>query len=312
MAKNQLIYIISPSFSGSTLLTLLLARHAQVSTIGELKATARGDIASYMCSCGARLLDCPFWLGIKAEATLAGIDFHLEDFGTHFRSDDAFVDQIIGAQVRGPLFELCRSLSIACFPSVRQTHSRIMRQNETLIDLILKKQGTRYFIDGSKDPNRLQYFLRSGNWDVAVINMTRNGICQANSQRSRSHYPGTFDDASREWLKTMRQIHRVCAKVPASKQHTLHYEELCTETETTLNRVWDFLGLESIPCNSENLDLKTKDQHILGNKMRTKDSITIKLDERWQTQVTPAEYASFEEIAGPMNRKIGYKDIARP
>jgi len=312
MAKNRLIYIISPSFSGSTLLTLLLARHPKVATIGELKATARGDIQSYMCSCGERLLECPFWLKIKGEAQAAGIDFTLEEFGTHFRSSSSFVDKIIGAQVRGPIFETVRKASITCLPNVRSTFQRIMRQNETIIDLIVKKQKSTYFIDGSKDPNRLLYFIKSGRWEVNVINVTRNGIGQANSQRSRPHYPGTFEDATREWLKTMKQIQRVCQKVPADRYHSLRYEDLCNDTGNTLDRVWDFLDLESIPCNSENLDLKTKDQHILGNKMRTKDSITIKLDDRWQTQVTPAEYASFEEIAGPMNRKIGYKDIVRP
>lgn len=307
MARNRLLYIISPSFSGSTLLTLLLARHPKVATIGELKATARGDVESYMCSCGKRLLDCGFWREIKTEAKAAGIDFSLEDFGTHFRSSNRLVDKIIGAQVRGGLFESVRKLCINAIPPVRSTFRRVMRQNETLIDLILKKQKASYFIDGSKDPNRLLYFLESGKWEVTVINITRNGISQANSQRSRPHYPGTFADATREWSKTMKQIHRACEKVPAEMYHTLKYEDLCSNTSEKLDQIWDFLELPRIECNPENLDLKTKDQHILGNKMRTKDSITIRLDERWRSQVSENEFKQFEEIAGSVNHEIGYK-----
>ena len=245
-------------------------------------------------------------IGGEKDARTTGTNFTLENFGTHFTSRSAFADKIIGAQVRGSLFEKTRKSCISLFPKVRSEFGRILQQNQTLIDLIVNKREAEYFLDGSKDPNRLLYLLDSGRWDIRVINITRNGISQTNSQRSRPHYRGTFDDAAREWLKTMKQIQRVTERVPSQKLHTVSYEELCSVTSNTLERIWAFLDLESIPCNPNNLDLKTKHQHILGNKMRTKSSITIKLDKRWQSQVTKEEYLSFENIAGHMNRKIGY------
>ena len=41
---TDLVYILSPSYSGSTLLTFLLNTHPEIATIGELKAQALGNL----------------------------------------------------------------------------------------------------------------------------------------------------------------------------------------------------------------------------------------------------------------------------
>ena len=70
--KPILLYILAPSFSGSTLLTYLLAQHPRVATVGELKATRMGSIDEYRCSCGEPMRTCEFWqaLGGKPKAAL--------------------------------------------------------------------------------------------------------------------------------------------------------------------------------------------------------------------------------------------------
>jgi len=307
MKREKLLYIISPSFSGSTLLTLLLARHDGIATIGELKATNRGDIEKYYCSCGDRLLDCSFWRDIRQTAQAQGVEFELEDFATHFRSDSRWIDKILGAQVRGTAFEAIRRALIRIAPKLRIQFKNILQQNQSLISLILQHQGTEILVDGSKDPNRLLYFIESGIWDISVINITRDGKAQSNSQRSRPHYKGNYRDAAIEWNKTMLQIQQVLNKVPSTKLHTLKYEDLCRDTAMTMDKVWKFIGLPPIPCDANNLDLKTKEQHILGNKMRTQSHITIRLDERWRNQITPAEHQEFENIGGKTNRQLGYQ-----
>lgn len=59
----RLVYIVSPSHSGSTLLDLLLNAHSQMASVGELKkfgtVTLTGDRP---CSCGEKPLSgCDFW-----------------------------------------------------------------------------------------------------------------------------------------------------------------------------------------------------------------------------------------------------------
>ena len=74
------VYIASPSYSGSTLLTFLLAAHPEVASIGELKASAMGDADAYTCSCGAPIRRCPFWRRVCDELARRGLDFDLDDF----------------------------------------------------------------------------------------------------------------------------------------------------------------------------------------------------------------------------------------
>ena len=85
--RRDLVYILAPSYTGSTLLTFLLAQHKGIATIGELKATARGDLETYRCSCGSLMRECHFWEKVTDRMQKADVSFTLDDFGTHFQSD---------------------------------------------------------------------------------------------------------------------------------------------------------------------------------------------------------------------------------
>ena len=306
MAKPNLIYLLSPSYSGSTLLTLLLAQHPKIATIGELKATARGDVEKYKCSCGQNILECSFWKKLSKRCQESHIQFKVENFGTHFCSDNCLWSKILGAQVRGSTFELIRKLLLRHTPGLKSIFQTILNQNYFLSHDIAVIQDAEYFLDGSKDPNRLLYFLESGLWNVKVVKIYRDGRAQSNSQRSKFKFSGTFEDSAIEWKKTIRQMEIVSRYIPSSNLHTLKYETLCSYTDQTLSEIFDFLNLEKLLLDWNKLDLKSEENHILGNEMRTKDNIRISLDEKWKKQVSDAELRDFERIAGHVNREIGY------
>ena len=71
---ESVLYILGPSYSGSTLLTLLLAQHPQIATIGELKAATVGRIPDYRCSCGQLLRECALWRDVQARMQRRGFD----------------------------------------------------------------------------------------------------------------------------------------------------------------------------------------------------------------------------------------------
>jgi len=110
---RRLVYILASSYSGSTLLTLLLANHPEISTIGELKASALGDVGKYVCSCGRPILECRFWKQVGAKMAAMGAEFRLEDFGTHFRASGPVCDRILRASLRGKVFEKMSGKSFA-------------------------------------------------------------------------------------------------------------------------------------------------------------------------------------------------------
>lgn len=308
---RKLVYILSPSFSGSTLLTMLLAQHPRIATIGELKATAMGPTDEYVCSCEEAIERCPFWSSLKSRCADAGVTFDVSEFGTHFGSPHHFRDRILGAQVRGRLFEWVRK-SLLASPVLAGTYHKILRRNARLIEMICEFQGADLFLDGSKDPQRLMYFQRSGQWDLRVLRLHRDGRAQSNSRRQKTTRPVDFQRAVAEWKGTIGQMDRVCRNLDPNQVHTLQYEDLCRDPHQIMDSIWRFLEIEPVTQDWSEVDLRKREHHILGNSMRTKDKIQISMDTKWRERVSKEELEVFERLAGRQNRSLGYPDEVNP
>jgi len=308
MSKRRLVYILSPSYSGSTLLTMLMARHPGIATIGELKATSMGDIQEYRCSCGELITECSFWDRLKNEMSERGSEFDLENFGTHFDSNNSIASKILKAQVRSGFFETIRKVCIESIPSVRSEYSRILEKNRLMIEAICQLQSKDVFLDGSKDPNRLLYLKRADDWDIRIIKMYRDGRAQSNSNRQKEISGMNYEQSVREWKWTIDQMEKTCGYFPENTIFELTYEHLCNDPNGSMEKIWNFLNLDKLDCDWSELEIKSFEHHILGNSMRTKDKIFISLDQGWKKKVTQSELVDFEKIAGTLNRRLGYTE----
>jgi hypothetical protein len=297
-------YILSPSYSGSTLLTFLLGAHPSVSTIGELKASALGNLDTYVCSCGTPILECAFWEDVRQRMADQGIPFDVRDFGTHFRwRNRPLADRLLRARVRGSSFEALRSWGLRSMPGLQRYHNDVLQRNRALVAAVLDTQGGEVFLDGSKDPNRLYYFLRADFWKIKVIYLIRDGRGAANS--FMKHYSAPMSVAAKEWRRTHEECDRVAAALPAEQCVRLHYEELCRNPEHVLEQLFQFLEVAPDAASTE---IAAQEQHVLGNAMRLRSTNQIQLDEKWRRELTPADLAEFDRGAGALNRSYGYKD----
>jgi hypothetical protein len=299
---KRMIYIMSPSYSGSTLLTFLLANHPSISTIGELKASALGDVLEYDCSCGDKILECGFWAEVVRKMVERGNEFSLDRFGTHFRSKNHIHDRILRATVHGPLFEAVRDLAMHTLPGCRAEREAILSQNSELIEVISNIQGGDYFLDGSKDPIRLKHFYNSGRWDMRVIFLVRDGRGVSNSYMN--HVGVSMEVAANEWLLKCAEMKRVRQLIPEENILFLRYEDLCREVDSRLSSICEFLDLE---VNKFHSDFGRTTHHILGNAMRLRSSGEIKLDEKWRKMLSQDDLATFNRIGGMMNSSFGYQ-----
>ena len=300
--RRDVIYILAPSYTGSTLLTFLLAQHRDIATIGELKATARGDLGTYSCSCGTLQRECAFWKQLTEEMQKAGTSFMLDDFGTHFRADSPLTDRLLRAGIRGRFFELTRYSALRLLPGSRRCLQDILERNRQLIEIICKLQGGEIFLDGSKDPVRLKYFSSADYWNVKTIYLIRDGRGATNSYMR--HYSVPMETAAREWSGVHRECDRMIGELGDGVSITIHYEDLCAKPKEILDSIYAFLGLET---DIGDLCFRTSDGHILGNEMRLRSVGEIKLDERWKSTLTERDLEVFEQIAGRLNRSYGYQ-----
>src|SRR5438105_2750282 len=130
----KLLYIASPSYSGSTLLALLLGAHPQIATVGELKGNVAGDFDQYLCSCGMRIADCGFWQQVRAEMGRHGAHLRRADLGTRFRAPDRpLLDRLLRARVRRSWLETLRGCALRIIPEGARRYDRIVETNRMII-----------------------------------------------------------------------------------------------------------------------------------------------------------------------------------
>ena len=96
------VYILSPAQSGSTLLTMLLASHPDVASIGETSAVLwEGDGDTGLCSCGDPVGACSFWQRLRAGLNERGVCWNGSGLETEFRMPtNPFVDRVLRDRVR--------------------------------------------------------------------------------------------------------------------------------------------------------------------------------------------------------------------
>lgn len=299
--QRRLVYIMGPNYSGSTLLTLLMADHPEIATAGELKATSMGDIAAYHCSCGELLTSCPFWHELKRRMKEQGRDFTFEDFRTHFRAKkNLLTDLLLRTSLRGRLFEAARETGFRISPAARRARQGIITQNRALIEIICNLQQAGTFLDDSKEPVRLKFLLAAGWWDIRVIHLIRDGRGITNSYMR--HNRATMIQAVREWMHTQQECNRMARLLGNSRCFSVHYEELCHDPEKTLTAIHQFLGLDPDAGSSPK-----RIKHIMGNQMRLGSLQDIRLDEKWKQTLSVEDLQIFSTTAGELNHLHGYQ-----
>lgn len=112
-----------------------------------------------------------------------------------------------------------------------------------------------------------------------------------------------MEEAAWEWRRSQEANEAALARMPRNRWTEVRYEELCADPEATLRRLLAFLDLDP---DSVRLDFRAVQQHVIGNGMRFDTTSAIKLDDRWKTALTPEQLATFDRIAGDLNRRLGY------
>ena len=298
----RLVYVASPSFSGSTLLTFLLNAHPDVATIGELK-WGEIDLETYQCSCGSRLCECRFWDAVSKAVRARGLPFDLARPPTDFRCRRRpWADRIARARVRGPMFERIRSAALAVVPATRRNWLVIAAVNRAVIEASLDLQGAQVFADASKDPVRLIHLQACGHYEIRVIHLIRDGRGVTNSAIKNQDMSAEF--AAREWLRTHRQIELMSGRLGGDRVLRVAYEDLCRALPETMSHVFSFIGVNNADISE---DYHLKEHHVLGNRMRLRLTNKVRLDEKWRTTLKPEALCLFERLAGDRNRAYGYE-----
>lgn len=323
--KIRLVYILSASHSGSTLLALLLNAHPEICTVGELKATSLGDVKRYRCSCRRLIKECPFWNGIARKMAGQGIDFDIADSGTDFGyGASPYVAKLLQPLYRGGVFENIRDALLLLSPRWRTLQPIIQSTNTALMQAVLSQSRKKVIVDSSKIGLRLKFLMKNPQLDLRIIRLVRDGravlltymdpanFADAKSAELRAGGHGggreserlTLEQAAREWRRSNEEAEALLRNQNRLHRMTVRYEALCCQPEKTLKDLFAFIGVTQ---NHVNLDFRAVEHHVIGNGMRLDSSSQIRRDDRWRYYLTESQIAAFDRLAGELNTSLGYR-----
>jgi hypothetical protein len=189
--------------------------------------------------------------------------------------------------------------------------------------LYAEREGkSRY---GDKTPGYVREMIRIQRTlpEVRFIHIIRDGRDVSLSHMRMNWGPRTYEESAQLWVERISKARRMAPKV--RHYHEVHFEDLVRDTEGTLRRVCDMIDLDFDPAmldyheraeerlQEKNVDLVRRhgppqpaaarmESHKLAKEPPRQDRL-----EAWRHKMTEEEIASYERIAGPLLRELGYE-----
>lgn len=299
--ERSFVVLASTAYSGSTLLSFLLGAHPEIATTSDVSGVRRQDkMDVFECSCRRRMLDCPFWQALADRMRARGHrDFELANFGLGFDYyGQGLRSKVLVGSLPVPAVEGVRDRITGAIPGHTARMQAIADRNRDFAHVVLDLTGARVFVDASKERMRILHLQRhlAPHMDVRVIHLVRDvrGVVESNLRRGKK--PGlTAARAARNWANTNEIILRNLRSVPAYRQTSIRYEDLCRDSDAALRGLFEFCGVDP---SLQATDVTATEQHLIGNQMRLGSVAEIRLDERWRESLRQSELATIGRVAG--------------
>jgi LPS sulfotransferase NodH len=301
---TKIVFIVSPPYSGSTLLTLLLATHPAIGTLGERKNFYRkvirpADVGSPYCTCGARFEDCEFWSAVKSEV-LANVPSSI--LSLTFTDFQLYHNSILNKLAHKICLTLALKGAVELLPwPLSKRFGEVCNANAVLIDAILRVDNASVYLDSSKQIRHALYLDSIRRFKVYAIHLLRDGRAQVCS--TLKHHQGrSVELASQLWAGAIRFQTGILENC-GCESLVVKYECLCADPGQTAAEIYGFCGLDA---TRGSLRFRDFEQHIMGNIMRLGSSQQIHNREEWRRKLSSDQLEVFDRLAGDLNRQLGY------
>ncbi|HXG39651.1 MAG TPA: sulfotransferase [Candidatus Limnocylindrales bacterium] len=308
-ATVEYVFLASTAYSGSTLLSALLGMHPEIATVSDVSGTRRRrTIATYRCSCGELMLECPFWQAVRAAMLGRGVDdFELADFRLGF---DYRAASLPGRLLTGPLrfgwVERARDALAGAWPAHARRMRAIGERNRLFAEAVLSVTGKRVFVDASKERRRAAHLARYLGADVRVIHLARDprGVVESTLRRGKRPEASPVRLA-RSWASTHESILRDLRRFTPERRILVRYEDLCRTPDAVLAGLFRFCGVDpDVPVAELVAAGRVPTQHLLGNRMRLDGIGPIRLDERWRDALDDRQAEAILAATAPTYRRL--------
>lgn len=303
----KVLFLGGAGRSGSTLIDRLLGQFDGFVSIGELSWIFEVGLRdNFLCGCGLKYHDCPFWIAVFEDA-FGGMD-----------TIDAVGMQQFWHQnhlLRGPnRNHFLTKRGRATFASHASDAAAIL---EALYRAIRKVSGARVIVDTSK-PQLTPILMRPSRVvDLHVAHLVRDPRAVAYSWATPKQDPTQGEDAIQDrrpltsssawWMATNVLSDKVRAE-GREPSRLIRYEDFTENPARELRALAAIVG-EDIDAESmfEGDGIPMKETHsVWGNPMRFAGRVQIKRDDRWHTEMRPRDQRIVEALTWPLMRRYHY------
>jgi len=315
MSEVRYVYICAARRSGSTFFDLLLGGHSQIASLGEFSFLGKALSLDQTCGCGSPLRSCSTWAKVFDRiAEERGVDLRQTPYAMQ-QWDTRAVRQVDRKQ-QTPAYLLASTLR-SKWMSLRTGAPKIgplqlpmpaslrkgVANSFYLYDLIRESWGCQVVVDSSKNIFKALSLYEQDSEHVRILWLTRDG-------RGVFHSRLKTGLSRKESIGPWMRYHHLAQKrlkqaLAPGHLKTLRYEDLATDTGSTLREICEFLGL---PFEPQMVDLSKGVRHVVnGNHKATFSRAQgVCLDERWRQGLSASELAFFERKGGSLNNRLGY------
>ena len=306
--ETPIPYVCMPGspYTGSTLLGMLLGNHPACASIGAATGlTARVDLSTYLCSCGAKFTDCGFWARVArrtVELEHPVTVFEKDFWNTHVRvSKRRSLNGLVVSSLGNGSLDAARDAAVGRVRPIARKISEARFASWSLARAVLELTGKSLFVDTARDHQRPRYLRGMPLLDVKVIHLVRDP--RGNVASIMKHTNVGVRKAARQWRHYNVAADRIKKRFPPESWMLLHYEDLCNDPQGTLDRVARFIGVEPVPMSTL---LESSERHVIGNSMRLKALDEINEDLSWQPTLRGQDLRTIANVVRTTSHRLGY------
>ena len=304
------VYVVSTSYSGSTLLSMLMNAHPQIVSIGELansigRIIQNGESDRYYCSCGEEIKECHFWRQVKHCCSEKDVYLDLHNFDTNLRSGFGnYADKILFCLPWIlPITEVLRNEILWHSSFFKHMLTRIIDRNLIIARTVAGVANKKIFFDASKDPTLAFHYAKRLGTNFKLIHLVKDprsvlySCLKRNSGKDYMKY-------IKSWIKIHRSTLTLKQHLHSNAYLLVQYEKFCNDPSEIIGEICRFINVDPVDL----LDaINVKPHHVIGNNMRRRPFNGIRIDDDWKKNLLPEQLADCTQETANISFILGYK-----
>jgi hypothetical protein len=306
--RIRVLSMFCPWESGGTLLAILLNNHPRLVCNGETFPFGHEPEIRYGCSCGAALIECPFYrdAGSGMRDPRTG-HWDRDLFRLLPRLDRSRWRNVVLNSYRHRL--PLRDRVIRSLPPYAERLRRFVDAHLDFMRRAMRIECADLYVDGTKNLRRAELLAGCAAVALQAVHFVRDGrgVCYSRLKALKGDTAprdGDLREFAAEWQGYLALVDLFARRHPQVPLLTIRYEDLCADPAATLARICGFLGMDYDPGMP---GPARRPFHVLGNTMR-KSAFTgeIREDLRWVEGFSRSQTARLGTLMARELSRFGY------